>query len=129
MSEIIALYHVWVGIVVERAYCRLGKHGVTSQAWQKYNSPALDFNLCFHTHNLQRLQQLLPDNEQQMFRMCWECKDWQRYITTYMAGIRYGVLKQPTVANDAQHNFVPWPVRLSAGGVASKLVDIKPSGA
>lgn len=107
----------------------LGKHGVTLQAWQKYNSPALDFDLCFRTQNLQRLQQLLIDNEQQLFRMSWECKDWQRYMTTYMAGVRYGVLKQSTLANDTQHDFVPWPIRLSAEGVASKLVDIKPSGA
>ena len=120
---------VWVGIIDSRACFLLDKHGVALQAWQKYNSPALDFDICFWTHNLQRLQQLLPDNEQQLFRMSWECKDWQRYMTTYMAGVRYGVLKQPTLANDTQHDFVPWPIRLSAERAASKLVDIKPSGA
>lgn len=129
MSTVGALRYVWVGITITGVSCLLGEHGVPVQAWQKYNSPALDFNLCFQTYNLQRLQQLLPDNEQQLFRMSWECKDWQRYMTTYMAGIRHGVLKQPTLANDAHHDFVPWPVRLSPEGAASKLMDIKPSGA
>lgn len=106
-----------------------GKHGVTMQAWQKYNSPALDFDLCFQTDNLQKLQHLLSDDERQLFRLSWKCKDWQRYMTTYMAGIRHRVLKQPTVADAARHDFVPWPVRLPAEGIASKPLGIKPTHA
>lgn len=99
------------------------------KAWQKYNRPALDFDLCFCTHNSQRLQQLLPEQEQQLFRLCWAGKDWQRYMTTYMAGIRHGVLKQPTLADPDRHDFAPWPVRLPADGRASKTLDIKPAHA
>lgn len=99
------------------------------QAWQKYNSPALDFNLCFCSHNSQRLQQLLPDEERQLFRLSWDGRHWRRYMTTYMAGIRHGVLKQPTQADPDQHDFAPWPVRFSADGRASKALDIKPAHA
>ncbi len=80
------------------------------QAWQKYNRPALDFDLCFKTDNLQWLQQSLPVKEQSMFRLSWENADWRRYMQTYMAGIQHRIFKQPTVADAAQHDFMPWPL-------------------
>lgn len=102
---------------------------MTVQAWQKYNSPALDFDLCFCTHNSQRLQQLLPDQEQQLFRLCWGGEDWQRYMTTYMAGIRHSVLKQPTLADPDRHDFAPWPDKFSADGRGLNTLDVKPAHA
>ncbi|KAL3139076.1 Fatty acyl-CoA reductase 2 [Trebouxia sp. C0010 RCD-2024] len=99
------------------------------KAWQKYNSPALDFDLCFCTHNSQRLQQLLPDQEQQLFRLCWGGEDWQRYMTTYMAGIRHSVLKQPTLADPDRHDFAPWPDKFSADGRGLNTLDVKPAHA
>ncbi len=81
------------------------------QAWQKYNSPALDFDLCFKTDNLQWLQQSLPVEEQRMFKLSWENADWRRYMQTYMAGIQHRIFKQATVADAAQHNFMPWPLQ------------------
>ncbi|KAL0022255.1 hypothetical protein WJX77_010593 [Trebouxia sp. C0004] len=80
------------------------------KAWQKYNRPALDFDLCFKTDKLQWLQQLLPVEEQSIFRLSWESADWRRYMQTYMAGIQHRILKQPTVADAAQHDFMPWPL-------------------
>ncbi|KAL0047381.1 hypothetical protein WJX82_002034 [Trebouxia sp. C0006] len=50
------------------------------KAWQKYNRPALDFDLCFKTDNLQWLQQSLPVKEQSMFRLSWENADWRRWV-------------------------------------------------
>ncbi len=80
------------------------------QAWQKYNRPALDFDLCFKTDNLQWLRQSLAVGEQSMFRLSWESADWRRYMQTYMAGIQHRIFKQATVADAAQHDFMPWPL-------------------
>ena len=99
------------------------------QAWQKYNCPALDFDLCFQTHNLQDLQRLISKDEKQLFRLSWEGQDWQRYMTTYMAGIRHGVFKQATLADAAKHDFIPWPVAMSSGASASRALEIKSSNA
>ncbi|KAA6426508.1 MAG: hypothetical protein FRX49_03618 [Trebouxia sp. A1-2] len=81
------------------------------KAWQKYNRPALDFDLCFKTDNLRWLRQSLPVGEQSMFRLSWESADWRRYMQTYMAGIQHRIFKQPTFADAAQHDFMPWPLQ------------------
>ena len=81
---------------------------ITVQAWQKYNIPALDFDLCFKIDNLQGLQQALSNEEQGLFRLSWEGADWQRYMYTYMAGIQHRIFRQSTSADALQHDFVPW---------------------
>lgn len=78
------------------------------QAWQKYNSPAMDFDLCFATDNLQKMQSALSKGESNLFRMSWKHQDWQRYLHTYMAGLQHQVLRQEVTASAAEHDFQPW---------------------
>jgi len=98
------------------------------QAWQKYNTPALDFDLCFKTDNLHRLQQALPVEEQNVFRLSWQGTDWQRYMHTYMAGIQHRIFKQPTPADAEQHDFQPWPLTSLSNAVVSQTT-VKSQGA
>ena len=79
------------------------------QAWQRYNSPALDFDLCFQTHNLRQLQHSLTAKQKPLFRLSWQDADWQRYLATYMAGIQHSIFKQDVLAAADEHDFVPWP--------------------
>ena len=78
------------------------------QAWQKYNSPALDFNLCFQTENLQQLEQSLTTKQRHLFQLSWRGAKWQRYMATYMAGMQHSILKQTVPSDAKKHNFVPW---------------------
>ena len=92
------------------------------QAWQRYNSPALDFDLCFQTDNMKQLQQSLTVKQKPLFRLSWQNADWQRYLSTYMAGIQHNVFKQDVLAAADEHDFVPWPrtSALSASNTTNK---------
>ena len=94
------------------------------QAWQRYNSPALDFDLCFQTDNLEQLQQSVTANQKPLFRLAWQNADWQRYLSTYMAGIQHSVFKQDVLAAADEHDFVPWcrPPAVPASNNATKAV-------
>ena len=101
---------------------RLQLWSFAMQAWQKYNTPQLDFDLRFETHNLRQLRRLTPSNEKSLFRLSWEGQDWRRYMTTYMAGIRHSVFKLTTFADAAQHDFRPWPLTARASASSSAAV-------
>ena len=102
------------------------EHGIANaqcfsmQAWQKYNSPALDFDLRFATDNLRQMQSALSANEAHNFKLSWEHQDWQRYMRTYMAGLQHQIFRQSVTANAADHDFQPWPRPAPYSSAASK---------
>ena len=64
------------------------------QAWQRYNTPALDFNLTFDTHNLSRLQAAMAAEERQHLPMSLDPLTWDTYMSQYMTAVQRIFLKQ-----------------------------------
>lgn len=78
------------------------------QAWQKYNSPPLDFDLCFATDSLAQMQADLAPGQGCQYQLSWQGKDWRRYLHTYMAGVQHQTFRQSVPANPDMHAFKPW---------------------
>ena len=64
------------------------------QAWQRYNTPPLDFNLTFDTHNLSRLQAAMAAEERQLLPMSLDPLTWDTYMSQYMTAVQRIFLKQ-----------------------------------
>lgn len=68
----------------------------------------MDFDLRFATHNLDKMQAALSNDDRCVFKLSWQNADWQRYLHTYMAGLQHQVFRQSVNANAAEHDFQPW---------------------
>ena len=64
------------------------------QAWQRYNTPPLDFNLTFDAHNLSRLQAAMAAEERQHLPMSLDPLTWDTYMSQYMTAMQRLFLKQ-----------------------------------
>ena len=64
------------------------------QGWQRYNTPLLDFNLTFDTHNLSRLQAAMAAEERQHLPMSLDPLTWDTYMSQYMTAVQRIFLKQ-----------------------------------